>query len=119
MVTASTIASASYLCAIFTRVFTSDCTPVEVSPWMKAITRASRFFFSASSSFCGSTGEPHSSSTTTVFPPMRSTFSIMRAPNTPFLHTITLSPGRTRFTKQYSMPTEPGPESGKVSGFFV
>ena len=52
-------------------------------------------------------------------PPQRMAFSSMRPPNTPFWHTITLSPGATRLTKQYSMPTEPGPESGKVSGLFV
>ena len=52
-------------------------------------------------------------------PPARSTFSIMRPPNTPFLQTMTLSPGATRLTKQYSMPTEPGPETGKVSAFLV
>jgi hypothetical protein len=50
---------------------------------------------------------------------MRSTFSTIRPPNTPFTPTTTLSPGRTMLTKQYSMPTEPGPESGNVSGFFV
>ncbi len=52
-------------------------------------------------------------------PPQRTTFSSMRPPNTPFWHTTTLSPGATRLTKQYSMPTEPGPEIGNVSGFFV
>jgi hypothetical protein len=111
--------SASCRCAISTSVFASDCTPVEVSACTKAATRTSRFFFSASSSLLGSTGSPHLSSTTTGMPPMRSTFSIMRPPKTPLRHTITLSPGATRLTKQYSMPTEPGPEIGKVSGFFV
>ena len=52
-------------------------------------------------------------------PPQRTTFSSMRPPKTPFWHTMTLSPGATMLTKQYSMPTEPGPESGKVSAFFV
>ena len=50
-------------------------------------------------------------------PPQRSTFSIMRPPNTPLRHTMTLSPGATMLTKQNSMPTEPGPEIGNVSGF--
>jgi hypothetical protein len=77
------------------------------------------FFFSASSTFCGSTGSPHLSSTTIGVPPQRITFSSMRPPNTPFWHTTTLSPGATMLTKQNSMPTEPGPESGKVSGFLV
>ncbi len=52
-------------------------------------------------------------------PPQRSTFSIMRPPNTPLRQTMTLSPGATMLTKQNSMPTEPGPEIGKVSGFLV
>jgi hypothetical protein len=68
---------------------------------------------------CGSTGSPHSWSTITGMPPQRSTFSIMRPPNTPLRQTTTLSPGATRLTKQYSMPTEPGPDTGKVSAFFV
>jgi hypothetical protein len=78
-----------------------------------------RVAFNASSTLCGSTGSPHSCSTTTGVPPQRSTFSIMRPPKTPLRATITLSPGRTRFTKQYSMPTDPGPDTGKVSGFLV
>ena len=118
-VTASTIVSAPCLWATETSVFASDCTPVEVSACTKATMRASGFFLSASSSLLGSQGSPHASSTTTAMPPARSTFSIMRPPNTPFLHTTTLSPGATMFTKQYSMPTEPGPETGKVSAFFV
>jgi hypothetical protein len=52
-------------------------------------------------------------------PPARSTFSIMRPPKTPLRQTMTLSPGATMFTKQYSIPTEPGPETGNVSAFFV
>ena len=43
----------------------------------------------------------------------------MRPPKTPLRHTITLSPGATMFTKQYSMPTEPGPDTGKVSALSV
>jgi hypothetical protein len=43
----------------------------------------------------------------------------MRPPKTPFLHTMTFVPGATRFTKQYSMPTEPGPETGNVSSLSV
>ena len=74
---------------------------------------------SASSSFCGLICSPQPSSTTTGTPPQRSTFSIMRPPNTPLRHTITLSPGATRFTKQYSMPTDPGPDIGNVSAFLV
>jgi len=66
-----------------------------------------------------STGSPHLSSIRIGVPPARTTFSSMRPPNTPFWHTITLSPGATMLTKQYSMPTEPGPESGKVSAFLV
>ena len=96
-----------------------SCTPVEVSAWTKATTLASRFFLSASSSFCGVTGSPQLSSTITATPPARSTFSIMRPPNTPLRQTTTLSPGATILTKQYSMPTEPGPDTGNVSGFFV
>ena len=111
--------SASYLCAISTRVFASERAPVEVSACTNATTRASRFALRASSSFSGLTGEPQSSSTTIGMPPQRSTFSIMRPPNTPLRQTMTLSPGATMFTKQYSMPTEPGPDTGKVSGFFV
>ena len=118
-VTASTITSAPCLCAICVRSFASDWQPVEVSACTKATSFASLFFFSASSSFCGSTGSPHLSSTTTGDPPQRAAFSSMRPPKTPFWQTITLSPGATRFTKQYSMPTDPGPDSGKVSGFFV
>ncbi len=118
-VTASTITSAPCLCAICVSSLASDCAPVEVSACTKATTFASLFFFSASSSFCGSTGSPHLSSTSTATPPARTTFSTMRPPNTPFWHTITLSPGTTMLTKQYSMPTEPGPEIGKVSGFLV
>jgi hypothetical protein len=62
---------------------------------------------------------PSTKKITSFHPPQRSTFSIMRPPKTPFLHTITLSPGATMFTKQYSMPTEPGPETGNVSAFSV
>src|SRR3954462_9452944 len=118
-VTASTIVSAPYLCAISTSVLASDCTPVEVSACTNATTFASRVALSASSSFCGETGSPQASSTTTATPPARSTFSIMRPPNTPLRQTITLSPGLTMLTKQYSMPTEPGPDTGNVSGFLV
>src|SRR5205085_2073235 len=115
-VTASTITSAPCLCAIWVSSFASEAQPVEVSACTKATSLASRFFFSASSSFCGSTGSPHLSSTTTGVPPQRTAFSSMRPPKTPFWQTITLSPGATRLTKQYSMPTEPGPERGKVLG---
>src|SRR2546422_5362431 len=58
-VTASTITSAPCLCAICVRSFASDWQPVEVSACTKATSFASLFFFSASSSFCGSTGSPH------------------------------------------------------------
>src|SRR3990172_10776529 len=109
-VTASTMASALCLCAISTSVLASDWQPVEVSACTNARMRAPGLLRNASSTLCGSTGEPHSSSTTIGVPPQRSTFSIMRPPNTPLRHTITLSPGATRLTKQYSMPTEPGPE---------
>ena len=30
-----------------------------------------------------------------------------------------IQPGATMLTKQYSIPTEPGPDTGKVSGFLV
>jgi hypothetical protein len=43
----------------------------------------------------------------------------MRPPNTPLRQTITLSPGSTMFTKHISIPTEPGPETGKVTAFWV
>ena len=118
-VTQSTMVSMLYWCAIATSALASDCTPVEVSACTKATILASRLALQASSSFCGSMGEPQSASTITGVPPQRSTFSIMRPPNTPLRQTMTLSPGATMFTKQYSMPTEPGPETGKVSGFLV
>src|SRR6185503_13006076 len=116
-VTASTITSASCLCAICVSSLASDWQPVDVSACTNASTFASRCLRNASSTFCGSTVLPQSSATTIGTPPMRSTFSAIRPPNTPFTQTITLSPGLTRLTKQYSMPTEPGPESGNVSGF--
>ena len=119
VVTASTMTIAPCLCAIWVSTLASDWHPVDVSPCTKPTTFASLFFFSASSSFCGSTGSPHLSSTTTGVPPTRIAFSSMRPPKTPFWQTSTLSPGATMLTKQYSMPTEPGPESGKVSAFFV
>ena len=62
--------------------------------------------------FRGKTGSPHVPSTMIGVALHRSTFSIMRPPNTPFRHTTTLSPGATMLTKQLSMPTEPGPEIG-------
>ena len=46
--------------------------------------------------------ETYASSTNTGIPPQRSTFSIMRPPNTPLRHTMTLSPGATRFTRARS-----------------
>ena len=111
--------SASPLGGVVLEVENSQLTPVEVSAWTKPTTPTSGFLFRVSSSFCGSHGWPHSSSTTIGMPPARSTFSIMRPPNTPLRQTTTLSPGATMFTKQYSMPTEPGPETGKVRAFFV
>jgi hypothetical protein len=113
-VTASMITIAPCFFAIAASVFASDCAPVDVSAWTNARIFASGFFPNASSTFCGSTGLPHSSSTITAVPPQRSTFSSMRPPNTPLRHTITFVPGATRLTKQYSMPTEPGPETGNV-----
>ena len=50
---------------------------------------------------------------------MRTTFSTMRPPKAPLRQTITLSPGSTRLTKHVSMPTDPGPETGKVISFAV
>ena len=60
-----------------------------------------------------------SSWTITAVAPQRSTFSFMRPPNTPFWQTTTVSPGCTRFTKQVSMPAEPGAETGMVSSLLV
>src|SRR6267378_2755119 len=70
-VTASTITNAPCLCAIWVSVFASDWQPVEVSACTKATMAASLFFFSASSTFCGSTGSPHLSSTSTGVPQHR------------------------------------------------
>src|SRR5207249_5361862 len=53
----------------------SDWQPVEVSACTKASTLTPLFFLNASSTFCGSTGLPHSSLTTIGTPPMRSTRS--------------------------------------------
>ena len=73
----------------------------------------------AASTFSRLTGSPQLSSTIIAMPPQRSTFSFMRPPKTPFWHTMTVSPGDTRFTKQASIPAEPGAEMGRVSAFWV
>src|SRR5487761_2635670 len=114
-VIASTMTKQPYRCATSTSVFASDRAPVEVAAWTKATNFVSGLAFSASSSFCGSTARPQSSCTITAMPPQRSTFSFMRPPNTPFWHTMTLSPGSTRLTKQVSIPAEPGAETGMVN----
>ena len=89
-------------------------TPVEVSAWTNETILTSGFSASASSTLSREMGVPQSSSTTTGTPPVRSTFSSCRPPKAPLRHTSTLSPGSTRLTKQVSMPTEPGPDTGKV-----
>jgi hypothetical protein len=43
----------------------------------------------------------------------------MRPPKAPLRQMITWSPGSTRLTKHASMPTEPGPDTGKVISFVV
>ena len=53
------------------------------------------------------------------FAPIRSTFSFMRPPKTPFWQTITVSPGEIRLTKQVSMPADPGADTGRVRSFSV
>ena len=50
---------------------------------------------------------------------MRTTFSRMRPPNTPFWQTTTVSPGSTRLTKAASMPADPGAEIGTVNALRV
>ena len=118
-VTASIMVSAPCLRAISASDLASDATPVEVSACTKASTLVSGLALNASSTFCRLTGVPQRSSTTTATPPQRCTFSIMRPPNTPLRQTMTLSPGLTMLTKHISMPTEPGPETGKVSSLLV
>jgi len=102
-----------------TRPSVSDRTPVEVSACTKATAFTPGLALSASSNLPGSTGSLQLSLTMIGSPWQRFTFSTMRPPNTPLTHTITLSPGSTRFTKQLSMPTEPEPETGKVKSLSV
>ena len=61
----------------------------------------------------GSIGSPHSASTRTTSAPWRSATSHMRSPNTPLTPMTTGSPGRTKLTKDASMPGRPGPAHGK------
>src|SRR5439155_8071066 len=70
-------------------------------------------------SAAGSIGVPHSASTRTTSAPQRAATSVMRSPNTPLTPTTTTSPGRTTFTNAASMPAEPVPEIGNVSGLLV
>ena len=79
----------------------------------------SGFASNAHSTLSSEMGVPQSSSTTTGTPPVRSTFSSCRPPKAPLRQTRTLSPGSTRFTKQVSMPTDPGPDTGNVTRFSV
>src|SRR5260370_31638720 len=104
-VTASTITSAPCLCAICVRSFASDWAPVEVSACTKATTFASLFFFSASSSFCGSTGSHHLSPTTTRVPPQRTPLLAIPPPHTPLSRTVTVPPAATLLAQQNSIPT--------------
>ena len=53
------------------------------------------------------------------WPPHLTTFSSILPPKTPLMHTNTLSPGSTKFTKHISIPADPGPETGNVNSFFV
>ncbi len=113
------MASAPCRWAISVSVRASESAPVEVSAITNASALACGLALKASSTRCGSTARVHGSSTITAVAPQRSTFSFMRPPNTPLRHTITVSPGSTRFTKQASMPTEPGPETGNVTSLSV
>src|SRR5689334_23161414 len=98
---------------------TSFSTPVDVSAWTTASARAPVFAARASSSACGSIGVPQSASTRTTSAPARRATSHMRSPNTPLTPTITVSPRSTRLTKHVSIPAEPVPEIGSVSGLAV
>ena len=118
-VTASTIDRQLCLLANSQSCFASDMAPVEVSACTKAKILASGLSIKACSTFCGSTGLPQSSLMMTASPPTRMTFSFIRVPNTPLMHTMTLSPGSTRFAKQASMPADPGAEIGIVNSFSV
>ena len=51
--------------------------------------------------------------------PWRSATSHIRSPKTPLTPTTTGSPGRTKLTKEASMPAEPVPLTGRVSAFVV
>ena len=91
-------------------------TPVEVSACTTAIIAGDGW---ASASCCGSMGWPHGASTRTTSAPQRDATSHIRSPNTPFTPITTASPGRTKLTKEASMPAEPVALTGKVSGFAV
>ena len=67
----------------------------------------------------GSSGWPQGASTRTTSAPQRPATSHIRSPKTPFTPTTTGSPGRTTLTNAASMPAEPVPLSGKVSGLAV
>ena len=113
-VTASTIVKQLCLRAISQRVFASDNAPVEVSACTKATKVASGVCCKVSSKACGSTALPQVPSTTTAFAPIRSTFSIIRAPKTPFRQTTTVSFSVIKLTKHASIPAEPGAEIAMV-----
>ena len=107
-VTVSAITSAPCACAMVAIASALLPTPVDVSACTKETMRMSGFASNAHSTLSSEIGVPQSSSTTTGTPPVRSTFSSCRPPKAPLRQTSTLSPGSTRFTKQVSMPTEPG-----------
>ncbi len=91
-------------------------TPVEVSACTTAMTAGAGW---ASSSACGSSGRPQSASTRTTSAPQRPATSHMRSPNTPLTPMTTVSPGRTTLTNAASIPAEPVPLTGNVSGLSV
>ena len=87
-------------------------TPVEVSACTTAMIAGDGW---AASSRSGSIGSPHSASTRMTSAPWREATSHIRSPKTPFTPTTTGSAGRTKLTKDASMPAEPVPLSGRVS----
>ena len=97
----------------------SFSTPVDVSACTTATRRASGCSRWASSRRCGSSGCPHSSSMRTTSAPQRRATSHMRSPNTPLAPTIAVSPASSRLTKHASMPADPVPLTGNVSGLVV
>ena len=118
-VTASTMLRQSYFLASSQSALASLRTPVDVSACTKARILISGLALRVSSTTLRSVCSPHVLLTVIASPPQRSTFSTMRLPNTPLIHTSTLSPGSTRLTKHASIPAEPGAEIGIVSAFSV